>query len=39
MFGWGGEGYLHYIALILGGTFFGHILTEALNYVEGTEHD
>jgi hypothetical protein len=34
MFGWGGEGYLHYASLILGGMFFGHALTEALNYVE-----
>jgi hypothetical protein len=39
MFGWGGEGYLHYASLILGGMFFGHVLTEALNYVGGTEHE
>lgn len=32
MFGWGGEGYLHYLSLIVGGLYIGHILTEALNY-------
>lgn len=31
LFGWNTEGYISNIALILGGTYFGHILTEALN--------
>ena len=31
-FGWGGEGYLSQICLIVGGIYLGHILTEALNY-------
>jgi hypothetical protein len=31
-FGWGGEGYLSQICLIVGGLYFGFILTEALNY-------
>lgn len=29
--GFMGDGILHNVALILGGTYFGHILTEALN--------
>jgi hypothetical protein len=33
-FGWDGEGYIHKTCLIVGGIYFGHILTEALNYVE-----
>ena len=37
MFGWGGEGYLHKASLIVGGLYIGHILTEALNYVEGRD--
>ena len=28
--GWGGEGYLSNACLIIGGLYFGHILTEAL---------
>jgi hypothetical protein len=31
LFGWNTEGFISNIALILGGTYFGHILTEALN--------
>jgi hypothetical protein len=35
MFGWtDGGGYLHHLSLIVGGVYFGHILTEALNYVD-----
>ena len=34
LFGWSGEGILHKLALILGGLYFGHIITEALNYDE-----
>ena len=30
--GWGGEGYLHYLCLILGGVGFGAVVTDALNY-------
>jgi len=33
--GWGDEGYLAHICLILGGLYFGHLITEALN--EGTK--
>ena len=32
--GWNGEGYLSNICLIIGGFYFGFILTEALNYNE-----
>jgi hypothetical protein len=41
LFGWNGEGILHKASLIIGGLYFGHILTEALNYVENvtTEGD
>jgi hypothetical protein len=28
--GWGGSGYLHHICLIMGGLYFGHLVTEAL---------
>jgi hypothetical protein len=35
MLGWGGEGYIDEVLLIWGGVIFGHVLTEALNYVEG----
>lgn len=28
--GWGGEGYMHHICLIMGGAYFGHLITEAL---------
>ena len=34
LFGWDGEGILHKASLIIGGVYFGHILTEALNYKE-----
>jgi len=34
VFGFDGEGYIHKIALILGGLYFGHLITEALNYDE-----
>ena len=34
MFGWSGDFIIHKICLIVGGVYFGHILTEALNYVE-----
>lgn len=29
--GWGGEGYLSNLCLILGGLYFGHLVTDALN--------
>jgi hypothetical protein len=29
--GWGSEGYLSNLCLILGGLYFGHIVTDALN--------
>jgi hypothetical protein len=34
LFGWNTEGYfiIHKLALIIGGLYLGHILTEALNY-------
>ena len=32
LLGWGGDGYAHKLALIIGGLYFGFILTEALNY-------
>jgi hypothetical protein len=35
LLGWDGEGIIHKVWLIMGGLYFGHILTEALNYVEG----
>jgi hypothetical protein len=28
--GWGGAGYLHHICLIMGGLYFGHLITDAL---------
>ena len=35
VFGFNGEGgYIHRFALIAGGLYFGHLLTEALNYDE-----
>jgi hypothetical protein len=34
LLGWSGEGILHKLALIIGGLYFGHIITEALNYDE-----
>lgn len=34
LLGWGGEGYLHHASLIIGGLYFGHLLTEALNLRE-----
>ena len=34
VFGFTGNGYLHQLALIAGGLYFGHLLTEALNYDE-----
>jgi hypothetical protein len=37
--GWNGEGYLSNICLIMGGVYFGHLLTEALNYVERPFND
>jgi hypothetical protein len=39
LFGWDGEGILHKASLIIGGVYFGHILTEALNYVENVTTD
>ena len=39
LFGWDGEGYAHKVALIIGGVYFGHILTEALNYNENVTTD
>ena len=30
--GWGGEGYLSNICLIIGGLFLGHVTTEAFNH-------
>lgn len=30
--GWGSEGYLSNLCLILGGLYFGHIVTDALNH-------
>lgn len=32
VFGFTGDGYIHKVALIAGGLYFGHIITEALNY-------
>lgn len=34
LFGWDGHGILHQLCLIVGGVYIGHLLTEALNYVE-----
>lgn len=34
VFGWDGDTRLHQICLIIGGFYFGFILTEALNYDE-----
>ena len=34
VFGWEGEGIIHKVWLIVGGLCFGHIITEALNYLE-----
>ncbi len=34
LLGWDGEGIIHKVWLIVGGLYFGHILTEALNYIE-----
>ena len=28
--GWGGSGYLHHACSIIGGLYFGHLITEAL---------
>lgn len=39
LFGWNGEGILHKASLIVGGIYFGHILTEALNYNENVTTD
>ena len=36
-FGFTGNGYLHQLSLIAGGLYFGHLLTEALNYDETTK--
>ena len=30
LMGWSGEGYLHKASLILGGLYFGHLITDAL---------
>ena len=39
VFGFTGEGgYIHRFALIAGGLYFGHLLTEALNY-DSTQTD
>lgn len=32
VFGWTGGGYIHKLSLIAGGLYFGHLITEALNY-------
>jgi hypothetical protein len=34
LFGWSGDGIVYKLALIIGGLYFGFILTEALNYDE-----
>jgi hypothetical protein len=34
LIGWGGEGIIHKVWLIMGGFYLGHILTEALNNVK-----
>lgn len=34
VFGFTGDGYLHKLALIAGGLYFGNLVTEALNYDE-----
>lgn len=34
LFGWVGDGIVHKLLLILGGLYFGFIITEALNYDE-----
>jgi len=34
LLGWDGEGIIHKVWLIAGGLYFGHILTEAINYIE-----
>ena len=34
LFGWDGHSIIHQSCLIIGGVYIGHILTEALNYVE-----
>jgi hypothetical protein len=34
LLGWNIEGYLSQLCIIIGSMYFGHILTEALNYVE-----
>lgn len=37
LLGWSGEGIIFKLCLILGGLYFGYILTEALNYDETKE--
>lgn len=37
--GWGGEGYLSNICLIIGGLFLGHVTTEAFNYNETNKEE
>jgi hypothetical protein len=39
LFGWDGHSILHQLCLIVGGVYIGHILTEALNYVEKPFND
>jgi hypothetical protein len=34
VFGFDGDGYIHKACLVLGGLYFGHLFTEALNYDE-----
>jgi hypothetical protein len=34
LLGWSGEGIIFKLSLIIGGLYFGFILTEALNYKE-----
>jgi len=34
LLGWDGEGIIHKVWLIAGGLCFGHIITEAVNYLE-----
>jgi len=34
LFGWNGDSIIHQLCLIIGGLYFGHIITEALNHKE-----
>jgi hypothetical protein len=37
LIGWAGDGGLHRLALVFGGVWAGHLLTEILNYNEREE--